>query len=56
MNEYLDGIATEIRQHAVPVSSGQLFDCLLLKNRFENQQKVFTGIKEAFAQYSVKVL
>lgn len=56
INEHLNGVAKEIQQHAGHISSEQLSVYRLLKDRFESEQKVFTGIKEEFAQFSGKVM
>jgi hypothetical protein len=56
INEYQNGMAKEIQQHAGHVNTTQLSSRTLLKNRFENEEKVFTGIKKEFAGFLSKAM
>jgi hypothetical protein len=56
INEYQNAMAKEIQQHAGHVNTTQLSSHDLLKNRFENEEKIFTGIKKEFAGFLSKVL
>jgi NAD-dependent SIR2 family protein deacetylase len=56
INAYQDAVAKEIQQHAGHVNTTQLASHDLLKKRFENEEKVFTGIKKEFAGFLSKVM
>jgi hypothetical protein len=56
INEYQNAIAKQIQQHAGHVNVMQLSSSALLKNRFENEKKIFTDIKKQFAGFLSKVM
>jgi hypothetical protein len=56
INTHLNTMAKEIQQNAGHVNTTQLSSHDLLKNRFENEEKIFTGIKKEFAGFLSKVL
>jgi hypothetical protein len=56
INEYQNAMAKEIQQHAGHVNAPQLSTHTLLKSRFENEEKIFTGIKKEFTGFLSKVM
>jgi hypothetical protein len=56
INEYQNAMAKEIQQYAGHINVMQLSFYDDLKNRFESEEKVFTGIKKKFAGFLSKVM
>jgi hypothetical protein len=54
INAHLNGMATEMQQHAGHISSEQLATNRILQDRFESETKVFTGLKEEFKTFLEK--
>jgi len=56
INEHLIRMAKEVQLHAGHIDKDEVPVHFLLKERFENEQKVFTDLKEEFQQFLSKVL
>ena len=56
INEHLKRMATEIQLHAGHIDKEELPVHFLLKDRYENEQKIFTELKEEFQQFLSKVM
>jgi hypothetical protein len=56
INAHLNRMAKETLLHAGHIDQEEIPVHFLLKERFETEQKVFTGLKEEFQQFLSKVM
>jgi hypothetical protein len=56
INEHLNGMATEMQQHAGHISSEQLSTNRVLQDRFESETKIYNGLKEEFTSFLEKLM
>lgn len=56
INEHLTGLANEMQAHAGHINGDQLGVNKTLKERFEIESKVFTGLKDEFKNFLEKVM
>ena len=56
INEHLNGMATEMQQHAGHISSDQLSTNRILQDRFESETKIYNGLKDEFTAFVEKLM
>lgn len=56
INEHISIMAKEAQEFAGQVDKNKVMEQNILKDRFENEQHIFNGIKEEFARFLSKVL